>query len=634
MSITKTEAKQGKHSKSQAGWQKRAFQVVKQVHSQIDFSNALQTLVQEVIEALQADRCFIINFDESKNTLPVSIEARSSDSIPSVIGELPPWQQCPYLQKVEAKQFVWAEDTLTDQHLDAKWKHRFTKYRVRGFIASPIIHEGEILCVLIVHTQEPRAWTQGELLFAQASTAQAAASISQAHAMEINYQLQESQEKYQKLHDWEKKSREVMRIIRQSTSGDKTNGDNVFPMAIAEMAKSLNADRAFIIEFENGKVCPIRYEYRSNETILPFTGIAPPWNFCPYLAKSAQHEMAWSTDTYNDLIFAGNETWYHFSRKYTIRSIVTTPILYSDTLMNVVVFHTNEPRHWSEQELFFIKVVSDQFFTLYYQEKARAELMRAAQIKNDFLSKMSHELRTPLNAIIGYAKMIEKQLAGPITDKQAEYIHYVGSSGGHLLNLVNDILDVSKIEAGKMSIYPETTDIASLISEIRPMVEEQAKKKNLHLSFQVQPKIGSIEADPGRLKQILLNLISNAIKFNRANGTISVRLNKTEEHGSPLKMQDGWLIAEVQDTGIGIPYHKINELFNQFHQIDNSGSRAHEGSGLGLVLAKELVELHNGIISVISTEGIGTTFTVKLPLASKALQQDPASKNLDHTVSQ
>jgi signal transduction histidine kinase len=597
---------------SSATWVQRACHVVEQVNAKPEFEEALGALVKELLVYLQADRCFIINFDRNTMPLPISIEARRNDEVISFIGELPPAQRCPYLNKAMGNKLVWVEDVTEDTVLNQHWKTFFAELKIYGFVACPIIYNEAAQCIFVIHTQAPRAWSEDELLFIETCATQLAEHIQKAKVVYINRQFRETKAQFEHLYDWERKTKEVLQVIRL-TSERK----NLFTLAIAELAKCLNADRAFIIEFDDDVVRPIRYEYRSTDLILPFTGMIPPWTFCPYLAKSAQQEMAWSSDTYNDLVFAGNQEWYCFSRKYAIRSIVVAPVAHKGKLTNVLVFHTIEPRHWTEQELLFIKVVTDQLFTLYFQEKVQEELNNTAQAKSNFLAKMSHELRTPLNAIIGYAKMLEKGMAGPITGKQTEFIHYISSSGEHLLNLVNDILDLSKIEAGKMDISLKQVDINSLIATIAPMVEEEANNKSLHLSFQIQPDLKFVEIDPHRFKQILLNLISNAIKFNHENGSIFVRLNKFKKGASPEDPQDEWLILEVQDTGIGIPSSRLHELFSPFHQIDNSISRAHEGSGLGLILTKEMVELHHGQISVASIEDVGTTFTVKIPINSR-----------------
>ncbi len=250
-------------------------------------------------------------------------------------------------------------------------------------------------------------------------------------------------------------------------------------------------------------------------------------------------------------------------------------------------------------------------------EKARIHAEELNRRKSEFLSLMSHELRTPLNSIIGYSRMIENKMAGPLNDHQSKFIQNVVYSGKHLLNIVNDLLDLSKVEAGKMKIAPTTFELAPLIEDIRVMLIELANKKEVSLLFNIQSGITSIEADPARFKQILINLINNAIKFNHPGGEVRVNIF--------MKEGGQWIMGQVQDTGIGIPQDKLQNLFSKFYQVDTSPSRSNEGTGLGLALTKELIELHGGKIEVESQEGVGTTFTFRIPLPMQIQETEKAT---------
>lgn len=242
-------------------------------------------------------------------------------------------------------------------------------------------------------------------------------------------------------------------------------------------------------------------------------------------------------------------------------------------------------------------------------EQAKEVAESANKKKSQFLTNMSHELRTPLNAVISYSQMMKQGIAGEITEKQYKYANNIEVSGKHLLDMVNDILDIAKIEAGKIQLSFQPFQLKLLLLELQDILTGMADQKKVQLGFHLDPILESITADPIRLRQIFFNLISNALKFNRENGQVHVKV---------FPDSDGqWLIGEVQDTGIGISADKLDELFTEFYQVDSSMSRLHEGTGLGLALTKHLVKLHGGDIFVTSEKDVGSTFSFRIPLCSQ-----------------
>ena len=248
----------------------------------------------------------------------------------------------------------------------------------------------------------------------------------------------------------------------------------------------------------------------------------------------------------------------------------------------------------------------------YEQEKIRAE--EASQSKSEFLANMSHELRTPLNAINGFSDIMQKELFGPIGDaRYKEYVSDILFSGQHLLSLINDILDMSKIEAGKMTLNTEELQINDMIEQVARIVRGRADENRLKLVFEEKPA-REIEADPRAVKQILLNLMTNAIKFTPEGGTVSIE----------VEPKSAGLIVRVIDTGIGISKEDIDRLAQPFEQIDSQHSRQHEGTGLGLALSKSLVELHGGNFNIQSVLGEGTTVIFTLPSKPPEVQEKVA----------
>jgi signal transduction histidine kinase len=224
--------------------------------------------------------------------------------------------------------------------------------------------------------------------------------------------------------------------------------------------------------------------------------------------------------------------------------------------------------------------------------------------KSDFLANMSHELRTPLNAIIGFSEVLIERMFGEVNEKQADYLKDIHESGKHLLSLINDILDLSKIEAGRMDLEMSRFDLPSALSNAMTLVRERAQRHGIALGLEVDPRLGEFEADERKVKQILVNLLSNAVKFTPDGGRVDVS----------AKLDTDKVEIAVKDTGIGIAPEDHAAVFEEFKQVGRDYTRKAEGTGLGLALTKRFVELHGGAIRLQSTPGKGSTFTITLPL--------------------
>lgn len=232
-----------------------------------------------------------------------------------------------------------------------------------------------------------------------------------------------------------------------------------------------------------------------------------------------------------------------------------------------------------------------------------AELELANRHKSEFLANMSHELRTPLNAVIGFSDVLKEQYFGPLNNKQSEYVQDINASGQHLLSLINDILDLSKIEAGKMELEATRFDLAETVETALTLVRERALKHGLALSAEVAADVGVVTADERKVKQVLINLLSNAVKFSHPGGWVRV---------SATRDKNGVTVV-VADSGIGIAQEDQGAVFEEFRQLQDGGSAKHEGTGLGLALARRFVELHGGRIWVESEAGKGARFCFTLP---------------------
>ena len=236
------------------------------------------------------------------------------------------------------------------------------------------------------------------------------------------------------------------------------------------------------------------------------------------------------------------------------------------------------------------------------------ELQNAAEAKNRFLANMSHELRTPLNGIIGFAELLADGRPGPVNPKQKEYLEDVLNSGRHLLHLINDILDLAKVEAGRMRLHPESFSLRAAMDEVCAVTKMIAQNKRIPVQMSVAAELGDVRLDSQRFKQVLYNLLSNALKFTDDGG--SVEILATSCGGGRFQIS-------VKDSGIGIAAEDLKKLFREFGQLESGTSRRFEGTGLGLALTRRLAELHGGEISAQSEPGKGSVFTVTLPVAIK-----------------
>jgi PAS domain S-box-containing protein len=260
-------------------------------------------------------------------------------------------------------------------------------------------------------------------------------------------------------------------------------------------------------------------------------------------------------------------------------------------------------------------------------QKTNAELIRVSRLKDEFLATMSHELRTPLNTILGMAEGLRDEIFGSVTDRQIKALEMIKNSGSHLLELINDILDVAKIEAGQLELNYTSISVASLCNASLAFIQQQAQTKCITLETKFSSHLPNLWGDELRIRQVLINLLNNAVKFTPQGGSISLQITPSQ-HPSQVMingLSQNYLQIAIRDTGIGIAPEHINKLFQPFSQIDGRLNRHYEGTGLGLALVKRIVELHGGQVSLTSQLGIGSCFMIDLPCDDTAcpLPLDP-----------
>jgi len=291
-------------------------------------------------------------------------------------------------------------------------------------------------------------------------------------------------------------------------------------------------------------------------------------------------------------------------------SLALAPMLWEERGVGAIQVSRSPPAPFTDKEMALLKtfaeqaVIAIQNARLFHeiQDKSR-QLEIANQHKSEFLANMSHELRTPLNAIIGFSEVLLERMFGELNEKQDDYLKDIFTSGKHLLSLINDILDLSKIEAGRMELDLGDFDAAQALANAMVLIRERAQTHGINLTLEADPLIGEICADERKFKQILLNLLSNAVKFTPDGGKVALRAKAI---GSGIEVA-------VTDTGVGISAEDQLVVFDEFKQVGRHYTNKHEGTGLGLALTKRFVELHGGTLRLDSEPGVGSTFTFTLP---------------------
>jgi signal transduction histidine kinase len=292
------------------------------------------------------------------------------------------------------------------------------------------------------------------------------------------------------------------------------------------------------------------------------------------------------------------------------QSLLAVPILQEQRIMGALTVYRRVTGTFSQEVVDLLQAFATQSALaiqnarLYREIEDKSRQIEAAnRHKSEFLANMSHELRTPLNAIIGFSEVLQERMFGELNEKQAEYTEDILSSGRHLLSLINEILDLSKVEAGRMELELAKFDLPLAIDNARTFVRERATKHGINLDVKVDERLGDFTGDERKIKQILLNLLSNAVKFTPEGGRI----------GISARQADGSVEISVSDTGIGISPEDQAKIFEEFRQVGGDYAHKREGTGLGLTLAKKFVELHGGQIWVESEVGKGSTFSFTLP---------------------
>ncbi|OCR01024.1 hypothetical protein BCD67_16735 [Oscillatoriales cyanobacterium USR001] len=457
----------------------------------------------------------------------------------------------------------------------------------------------------------------------------------------VNFDITDRKQTELKLQQQAKQERLLSSVTQQMRSS--LNLEEILNATVKELHQVLQSDRVMIYRlFPKGSGVAIAESVLPNwpkllDIIFP-KEVFPEENYERYLQGRVY--------ALNDLEDANQSILpclVNFLREIQVRAKLVVPIILNEVLWGLLIAHEcDRPHLWEEWEINLLNQTANQLAiaiqqsSLFKQLKielaerhlaevrlketntrlaiSNKELARATRLKDEFLANMSHELRTPLNSILGMTEGLQEEVFGIVNEEQIKALQTIDRSGCHLLELINDILDVAKIESGLMELDCALVSINQLCQSSLAFIKQQALKKRIQLDIKIEKNLPKLNVDERRIRQVLINLLNNAVKFTNEQGRITLDVSLLPpELTTPDASPQHFLRIAVIDTGIGISAENINKLFKPFIQIDSALNRQYVGSGLGLALVKQIVELHNGRVGLTSELGVGSCFTIDLP---------------------
>ena len=508
---------------------------------------------------------------------------------------------------VLAASVIHVADVLTDSVVSARSREIATAYGWRSALAAPMLRTGQVIGAVMVTRREAGAFTEREIELIQTFADQAVIAVE-------NVRL------FQELRA---RTDELTRSVEQLTAlgevgravSSTLDLDTVLDTIVTRANQLAGTDGCSILEYDEAaelfRLRASRYadprEAAALDPIARATPIPKGQGVAGRAAlyREAVHipdiavEGAYESPMRAPLLQAG------------YRALLGVPLRRDEQVIGVLTVIRKTPGDFAPEVVRVLttfavqSALAIQNARLFHEiaNKSR-QLEAASRHKSEFLANMSHELRTPLNAILGFSEVLAERMFGEVNDKQAEYLQDILSSGRHLLSLINDILDLSKVEAGRLELELGRFHLPTALDNALTLVRERATRHGITLTQTVDERLGDIVADERKVKQILVNLLSNAVKFTPEGGRV----------GLSVTVADGVLTIAVSDTGIGIAPEDQAAIFEEFRQVGRDDARKQEGTGLGLTLAKKFVELHGGRIWVESQVGQGSSFSFTLPV--------------------
>ncbi len=581
--------------------------VVGTIATTLDFNQALQTIVREIVEFLPVAHGGLTLFEEEKEYLTVVAE-HGKQPLHSVLGVRFRVSENPSTQEViRTLQPVFIDDVQNDPRVDEALREQFRKRGIVKLAIFPILAGEEVIGTLGLDILDPQVrLSPSEIALVQNVLSQVSLSIQRAKLFE---QVQASREALKRQNEYLAAVAEIGRLVTSAL-----DLPTIFRRAVDLVRERFGYYHAAIFVVE---------ETGFNAVLEEATGEAGAE------MKRRKHSLPVGSKSIVGTVTATgqpmvvNDVSQNPIHRFNpllpeTRAEAAFPLRLGQRVIGVLDVQSTQVNAFAESDVAALQMLADQIAVAIdnarsYQvvQEAMREMREADRMKSQFLANMSHELRTPLNSIIGFSRVILKGIDGPITELQRQDLTAIYNSGQHLLGLINDILDLSKIEAGKMELAFEEVNLVQIINGVMSTATGLVKDKPITLKRSVPQDLPTVRADPTRIRQVLLNLVSNATKFTEQG---EIEVSASVQMGPQGQAE---VLVSVRDTGPGISEEDQKKLFQPFSQVDASLTRRTGGTGLGLAISAQLIQLHGGRIGVHSKVGEGSTFYFTVPVYQK-----------------